>query len=260
MNVRKKQKLMTIISVVLFVLAIGLFVWYEFGGGRSTLNYKDVWVLKEPLKQGHSIVKESMLVKEKINKELFHDEYVKDPKEIVGLEAKHYIPAKIPLVKSYFDDANVVLNEGEYIAQIPKSWITSVPNSLRRGDNVILYATQIMTDEVKSKTFTTNEEGEIVVEEAENVEPVINQELIELSQTTVAYVKDSANNEVVTVSNEDRKDANSSISSVEIVTTPEEFKKIEEQVNNGSFLIIMYTDNKNGNETKMHEEIEKEGE
>lgn len=240
MNIRKKQKIMSLVAVLLFVSGIGLFVWYEFGGGRSTLNYETVWVLEEPVRQGETIIDGSMLVPKEMDKELINEEYVINPNEILGLTAKHYIPAKTPLIKSYFDDPNLVLKEGEYIAQIPKSWITSVPNSLRRGDRVILYATQIMNDEEKAKTFSTNEEGDIVVEESQVIQP---RELVELSQTTIAYVKDSGNNEVVTISYEDRKDANSNIASVEIITTTEEFKKIEEQINNGSYLIIMYTDN-----------------
>ena len=241
MNVRKKQKVMSIVSVSLFVIAIGMFVWYEFGGGRSALNYSEILVLTEPAIQGQTI-NESMLQVSKVDKDLIQEGYISSANQIEGLEAKHYIPANTPLISNYFADSDVVLNEGQYVAQIPKSWITSVPQSLRRGDNVVLYATQILSDSVTSKSITTNEEGEMVVVEKEAEQTTGESKLVKLFETTVAYVKDSANAEVVTTSTEDRKNASSNIASVEIITTTEEFKKIEQQVNAGSFLIIMYTD------------------
>lgn len=238
------------------------------GGGRNAINYTEVLTLNQEVFHGTTITEE-MLTMMPIDKENINKAYLMSAEQIIGKEAIHYIPAATPLVIEYFDDANVVLNEGQVIAQIPSSWITSMPQTLRRNDKIFLYATDIPVDRNEEQeqgqyqTATSNEETTNVEEDAaadnstESLEDDELGEMIELYETHVAYVKDGSNNEVLSVSSGNRKNASSTVSSVEIVTTADDFKEIEKKINEGSFLIIMYSD---AHEIEETENLEEEGE
>lgn len=59
-------------------------------------------------------------------------------------------------------------------------------------------------------------------------------------QTTVIYVKDSANREVVDIDGGKRLDASSQVSSIEIVCTKDDITKIEEKIAEGKKLVLVY--------------------
>lgn len=252
MNVKNRQKVLYGLFVLLLVIAIGMFVWYEFAGGRTTLNYERIVALKEEVTQGTTI-EPSMLQTLNYEKNLVKSNHITNEKAIVGLVAKHYIPADTPLVNNYFDEADLVLKNDQYIAQLPKEWIISVPQTLRRGDRIVLYATDIKT--AISIPTNIDENGQILQENQLNTVGG-NTSIVELFETTVAFVKDSSNAEVVTTSKEDRKNANSSIASVEIVTTTDDFKKIEKEVNGEKRLILMYTNSEDEDVIEVTDEEE----
>lgn len=133
------------------------------------------------------------------------------------------------------------------ISQIPREWILSVPDTLRRGDDIVLYSafydTELLAQLQKKQTATSNSDKSDT-NTAKNPASVTSgqpSEFEQLLQTKVAYVKDGANREVVTVSNGDRIDGSSVIGSVEIITTAEEFEKIEEKIQLGHRFVLMYT-------------------
>lgn len=258
----KGKKNFTILGVLLLALTGAAFVWYEWAGGREFVNYSEVVVLKEDVLKGQKITSEQLTVK-KVEKTSLIKEVVSDSEEIIGKEARHFIPAATQLHASYFDEAGLVLKEKQVIAQIPVEWTLSVPDTLRRGDNIVIYAAlydkqllaSLQTASSKQTTVTSSNPNDSITSENQETETQVvitpttstqdasqQKKFEEVLSAKVAYVKDSSNQEVVTVSTNDRLNATSVISNVEIVTTPKEFKRIEEKINQGGKLVIMYSD------------------
>lgn len=270
MQSKKSQKVFTIFGLLLIAIAGGGFVWYEWAGGREMINYQDVIVLSQDVKQGE-VINEDLISYLKVDKLSTIDGVIHDPATVIGKEAKHFIPSNTQLHSNYFEEAGIVLKEGQYIAQIPIEWTLSIPDTLRRGDQIAIYAatydkqvlaslqpkeTSTVTsneekeaNEDSSKIEVTNGKGEVVenitTEETQVNETTISNtqpELTELLSTKVAYVRDGSNKEVVTISLKDRIDASSNIQNVEIITTAREFQEIENKIKQGGKLIIMYSD------------------
>lgn len=263
MQSKKSQKIFTIFGLLLIAIAGGGFVWYEWGGGREMINYHDVIVLNQDVKQGQTI-NGDLLSYLKVDKLSTIEGVIKDPSVLIGKEATHFIPGNTQLHSNYFEDAGLTLKEGQYIAQIPVEWTLSIPDTLRRGDQIAIYAAtydkQVLANlqQVESKTVSSQvkkneEDGETtenaITEEVETTDSIneSSSELTELLSTKVAYVRDGSNREVVTVSSKERIDASSNIQNVEIITTPDEFQEIENKIKQGGKLIIMYS-NKELNE------------
>lgn len=253
----KKKKILPVIGISLMAVSIALFCWYEWLGGRELINYQDVIVLNKDLQRGQ-LVTENDLTYLKIDKNLVIKDSVQSENEIVGLEAKHFIPAKEQLNSKFFEDAKLLLNKGEYVAKIPAEWVLAVPDSMRRGDDIVIYAVASNNNPLqqqhvatsksdlkkndKSSTSTEQDDNEMQTMNSEEMNSINTQSLSPILATKVAYVKDSANREVVTVGDRERMDGSSAIQSVEIITTSEKFKNLETQVKNGAKLILMYSD------------------
>lgn len=276
MQPNKNKKWFSILGITLMAMAGVVFVWYEWGGGRELVNYTEIVMLNKEVREGQTITEQD-LVLVKIDKTTVIDNVVTDYTKIVGKEARHYIPAKSQLHSGYFVPQGLVLSEGQVIAQIPVEWTLSVPDTLRRGDDIIIYSAlydkklleTLQSDRNKEVTTVTSEttqgetsenatEGEeedtnIDISYSSNTSP---EGLQELLSTKVAYVKDSSNKEVVTVSNNGRLDASSVIQNVEIITTPDEFKKIEQKINQGGKLIVMYSNSTENKETDIEQKEE----
>ena len=241
------RRVMAIVGVFMIVSSIGLYTWYEFLGGRQYLLYQDVVVAKEPFKKGH-VVKAEDLTYIKVEKNQLAKGVLLDPNEVVGKQANHFIPQFAQMDRSYLSESGLVLEEGEFVAQIPVEWTLSIPDTLRRGDDIIMYSALYDAELLKNlqpkTTATSNSQKDNTATSSSgtNSAATSSSGLEELLQTKVAYVKDGANREVISVSNGDRIDGSSRIGSVEIITTPEEFKEIESKINSGHKLIIMYSD------------------
>lgn len=236
-----------------------IFIWYEWGGGRELVNYETVIVLNEEVKKGDVIYEENISFLE-VDKESLIKEVLKKPNTVIGQEAKHYIPANTQLHNNYFEEGGLLLKKNQFIAKIPLEWTLAVPDTLRRGDSIVIYAAmydqnllQQLNPSLQNPTINNDDEATELIEPINspyNAPVKTENELTEVLTTTVAYVKDSSNREVVTVSLNDRLDGSSTISGVEIITTTNEFKKIEDKINKGGKLIIMYSD------YKFEEELE----
>ena len=232
----KKRKVLPILGFSLLGLASGLFSWYEFLGGREIVNYKEVVVLKEDVTQGTDITNNSWTTL-MVDKNTLIKNPILDPRKIIGKQAKHYIPAKSQLTPEYFAKEGLVLKAGQYVAQIPIEWTLSSPDSIRRGDNIIIYSA--FTDKTSLEPKTQNILQANSKSQPNN--PIPNPVgLKSLINSKVAYVKDSSNREVINVSSGDRLDGSAPLKSIEIITTPEDFKIIENEVKQGAKLVIMY--------------------
>lgn len=204
----KKHK--RLVGVILLILALGFFAFWELIG-RAELLYSNVVVLKKDVLKGVEISYD-MLQYIKIDSETVIDNCITNPEDIIGLEAKHYIPCGTQLVSNYFDIASLVLKADEKIMRLPDSWIHSFPETLRRKDEVYIYA--VGTSKSSNKEY--------------------------LLTSTVAYVKDNSNREVSSL-DDDRLVGSSAISNIEIVITEEQFKTLKAYAQDGYTFVLMYT-------------------
>lgn len=127
-------------------------------------------------------------------------------------------------------------------------------NTMENGTDNITDST--VDNTIENTTDTTKEEETDIISEntvdntaANEILPIYEENVtaeIELSekkpilQTTVIYVKDSANREVVDVDGGKRLDASSQVASIEIVCTKDDITKLEKKIAEGKKLIIVY--------------------
>ncbi len=133
-----------------------------------------------------------------------------DARGIIGKAASCFIPKGAQLVEEYFEDTELVLSEDEYIFRVPNEWLKAYPNSLRRGDTIFFH-------EINTDTITPVTSDGLV--NLEQYRPLAQDEAI--ASVTVAYAKDSANREVITLSEEERFNGSSKINEIEIIVDVE---------------------------------------
>lgn len=229
----KKSK--RLFGLILLILALGFFAFWELIG-RAEFLYAEVVVLKEEVLKGTEISID-MLEYIKIDSQRIIDNCIMNPNDIIALEAKHFIPAGTQLVSNYFDISSLVLMNDEKIMKLPNTWIHSFPETLRRKDEVFIYAiknsnensnsSSESTDAIKSsnKRLNSNKDTE--------------DKKIYIMKSTVAYVKDNSNKEVSSL-DDDRLNASSVISNIEIVISEEQFETLRDYVQDGYTFILMY--------------------
>lgn len=210
-------------GMLLLILAITFFIFWEFIG-RSELLHENIVVLKEDVIQGQ-IITADMLIRAKIPMENYNKNAIQNINDLIGQEAKHYVPANTQVFKEYFDTPELVLNVEQKIMRLPQEWILSFPETLRRKDKIYLYAVKSNEKSVDNEQNQNNKKTEA--------------EKIFIYSTVVAYVKDNANREVVSL-DPNRFTGSSSISVIELITTDEDFKLIEKYIKNGYKFALMY--------------------
>ncbi|GKX28714.1 hypothetical protein SH1V18_11940 [Vallitalea longa] len=215
-----------LMGVMLIVIAIGtIFYWEVYG--RQNFLYKDIVVLNKDVDKNEVITSE-MVEYKKVEQTTLIDNAIDDDLSIVGKAAKNYIPGGVQLVKEYFENSELVLDEDQYIFRIPLEWLKAFPNTLRRGD--VIYFYEVDTGTIQHDTT----EGQIILnnKEVSNNEPI--------TSAVVAYVKDGSNNEVITLSEEDRYNGSNVINEIEIVTDVDTVNLLRESIDNKKIFIIMY--------------------
>lgn len=225
----KKHKRLA--GVILLISALSFFAFWELVG-REELLYSNVVVLREDVFKGVEITHD-MLQYIKIDSQGVIKDCIINPDDIIGLESKHYIPAGTQLVSNYFDLSSLVLKNDEKIMKLPDGWIHSFPETLRRKDEVYIYAIEPDRDNAdsisKSDINVTNSNSKIN-----------EQEKIYLLTTTVAYVKDNSNREVNSL-DDDRLVGSSIISDIELVITEKQFEMLRIYAQDGYTFVLMYT-------------------
>jgi hypothetical protein len=217
-------------GIILLILALGFFAFWELIG-RSKFLYSNVVVLKEDVLKGFEITHD-MLQYIKIDSQGVIANCITNPDDIIGLEAKHYIPSGTQLVSNYFDVSSLVLKIDEKIMRLPDSWIHSFPDTLRRKDEVFIYA-------VKSHKENSNTGG-ISIDNTTKLNKDDENKEIYLLATKVAYVKDNSNKEVNSL-DDDRLVGTSTISNIEIVIREEQFETLRVYAQDGYTFVLMYT-------------------
>ena len=208
------RKFKSILGVLLLVLSICFFVFWELEG-RNSFMYKEVVVLKDSIEKG-TLVTQDLLMKTYVDASSVVENSVNDETVVLGLEAKHFIPKNSQIVREYFDSPEIVVDDNEKIMKLPENLLYSFPQTLRRKDIVYFYPV----------SGTGEGQGQVM-----HKEPVVS--------AVVAYVKDSANREVLSI-DESRLVGSSVISSIEVILSQEDFRYLEEYVNKGFSFTLMY--------------------
>lgn len=255
------KKLRGIIGILAMIVFIAGFILWNFAL-RDVVTGVDVVVTAHEIQQGDVIKAEDLKVIKIDSRGLMPSAVgpnSQEIKQIIGSAALHPIPEGAQIAVSQFEDPRVVIPEnepGKYLYSIPSSWILSVPDTIRRLDNVSFYA--VMT-EAKKQTVSdpaipadANIGGGPIQQNTDTINSktvdelqdflVKNGGVIDLRITCpVAYVKDGSNKEVRNEEgNSNRMNGTAKVSKIEVVATVEQVQAIEKAVRNGYKLILMY--------------------
>ncbi len=230
------KKYKRLFGLILLISALGFFAFWELIG-RSELLYAEVVVLKEDVLKGTEISID-MLEYIKIDSQGIIDNCIMNPNDIIALEAKHFIPAKTQLVSNYFDISSLVLKDDEKIMKLPDAWIHSFPETLRRKDEIFIYAVKSSYE----NSYNSSESNNAINSSGKRLISNKNSEdkKIYIMKSIVAYVKDNSNKEVSSL-DDDRLNASSVISDIEIIISEEEFEELRAYAQDGYTFILMYT-------------------
>lgn len=199
------------LGLIIIVVVLTL-IWFWETTGREHFLYEEKLVLNQDVEKG-VLIEESMLTYRSFEKSKLFADAIYDINEIVGLESTNYIPQGTLLHKRFFSSTKVKLSVNQYIFRIPNDWIYSMPNTLRKQDKISFY----------------------IFGEHSNSNEI-------LFDTEVAYVKDSMNREIVSVSKRDRIDGTGIIAEVSVVLTLDKIEKLTELVMAGNKIIILYVE------------------
>ncbi|MEK4671080.1 hypothetical protein [Niallia sp. FSL R7-0271] len=165
----------------------------------------------------------------------------KDINSIIGIDSSQLIEGNSMISGNMLDVEEIVPNkeEGEAIRPITKDMIYAQPGSLRRKDTVDIYLVN------KDGSTNMTEDGPSN-KSSKNSEAASTSATPYLQDVKVVYVKDSGNKEVVSATTEEttedqRLNATSTISDLEVILNDDDFKKLMDQVlGKGAKLYITY--------------------
>lgn len=251
----KMQKLSTVIlpvvGIILMIAALAS-VWFWESYGREMYLYRQIIVASEEIKEG-TVINKEMLGIMKIEKSKVINGAVEEPEKVLGKAARCYIPKLAQIHDSYLITKDLVNDKDHFITPIPKEWIKAIPNSLRRQDTAYIC---FVDNSLFSSSDTISKNDKIVLKPDGDSIQIYNEEKEKIPtlsdapeiKTKIAYVKDGANREVVTLSTQERYDGTAAISEVSANLTRDEFKIMEQQVSKGRRIVIKYKEVEKGSE------------
>ncbi len=235
----KASKIIAVAGVVFILVSASLVFFWETEG-REHFLYRQVIVMADSVEAGTTITADMLGVKS-IDAGTIIEEAITDKASVIGKKAAHFIPGRSQLNQTYFENESIVLATDEYIFTIPDEWIITLPNSLRSGDTIYFYPVKTPDEKdesIEAGSSTSVKRGEDISgtskEVAENY----------ILEAVIAYLKDSGNREVVTVSEEERYDGSSKIATVEIIAQLEGISYLQTLAENNYKFIILYKDNR----------------
>lgn len=271
----RKNRLKGIIALIIMFLSLTLMYLY-LTLGQEAFTTKSVLVSTTDIEKGTVITNEHFTEK-KVRDENILSEGIEAGQisDVIGMASTQFIPANSQVLIRFFEKPGIVVTGEKFVYKIPNNWIYAVPSSIRRSDEVLIYEIDSKIDQGIDQSFSVTVpntvpgitiESDIDTEmknvEVENKTENVIENAVEnenlptykedtkhqiimgnkdpIIQTTVIYVKDSANREVVDVDGGKRLDASSQVSSIEIVCTKDDIAKIENKVAEGKKLILVY--------------------
>jgi hypothetical protein len=161
----------------------------------------------------------------------------KDISLLKGMAAMQFIPKNAQIDIKFFSKAGMVVTDDKVIFKIPSSWIYAVPSSIRRGDDIQLFEIDSNIEKNLNTVIAKSQDGLATFPDSTEIKLGSDKPVL---CSTVLYVKDSTNREVVDADQRQRMDGSSQVSSLEIVCTREEIKALEQKVSEGMKFIIVY--------------------
>lgn len=224
-----KQKLKGIIGIaIMFVALVVTYLWITYGQVR--LESTNLLVAQKDIPRGTLIDDVSKYFKpERISLSSAVQGAIKpeNANELNGRIAEQFIPANGQIVVQTFSNNSVVLNEDQFIFKLPPTWVYTIPSSIRRGDLISIYE---IDGKIESRLSTGEEVMTVLTEGRKEA----------IFETTVVYVKDSTNREVMDTNGNERLDGSSQVSAIEIICTREDTQVLEKSILNGKKLVVVY--------------------
>lgn len=242
MDKRKIQRLRGILGIVLMIsFLVVIYLWESIG--REKLLYENALVASSDINKG-DVIKKEMVGYMKLEENKFTKDSIRDPNLVIGKQATHFIPAKSQIHKTYIDDAVIVAKKNESIFRIPNDWLVAIPASIRRKDEISFYA--INQDKLNSKVNVTYEQENSENKSKGNISLYVDKQEVsqlpdkKILDTTVAFVKDSGNREVVDVGDKERFNGSSQVNSLEILATEDQIQQLKDYVSKGNKLLVVF--------------------
>jgi len=230
---RRTSVIFSVLGLIIMILSLVGVFWWETRG-RNELIYEDVIVLNRSVEEGE-VVSEDMISKIEVDPSNLIDGAIRNEGDVLGKEAKHYIPKYSQLNSQFFlSEEELMPKEEKYIFTIPVDWIITFPNSIRKGDVIYLYPVKVYEDE-----GVLPGGGEVA-----RIYEYLNE--IDMIVAKVAFCKDSGNREVIDISGEEgaeqgeRYYASSNIDAIEIMADFKDVQKLQKLSDNSFKFIILY--------------------
>lgn len=227
-----------ILALLLILVSITTAVLWEFYFD-DRINTVPILQATGQIPKGHKILT-SDLVSVRVQVNAIPEGAVSDISKVLGYEAAIPIKKGMLVVSDFFDNPAIVPDENQMITPIPNQWIFSLPGSLRRKDKVFIYGFPVAdfhqsTSEASLLKGDSKENQDLKSRDNQlNYEPL-------LKDITVAFAKDSANQEVKPSDDKfQRIDATGNISQLELILTEEQFKLLEAKALNGYKFVFTY--------------------
>lgn len=239
------------VGIGIFTVLMGSIIGYD-QFLKDKLNNEDVLVVKEGVNVGENqVLDDSVLEVAGRTKTEIPEGAVKvsDVEKVIGKTSKVSISGNSILTKDVVDYKEVLPDKkkGEAIRPITADMIFATPETIRRGDNIDIYAlTEFEWGNLQ------HSEDEVTKKDLEEV--AINKPVLE--DVKVAYVRDGSNNEVQNADGTDDEDSEeadkkgnsssrlygtSTVSELEVVLKEEDFQNLMSQVTGkGMKLYIVY--------------------
>lgn len=230
--------LMTALCTIAFIFVYDMFL-------RDRIDSVEVVVVKanEEIQKSEKITADKITTERRPKDMLISNVVLaKDINSIIGIDSSQLIDGNSMISGNMLDVEEIVPNkeEGEAIRPITKDMIYAQPGSLRRKDTVDIYLVN------KDGSNSMQEDGGTSSEKSKGSEAASTTATPFLQDVKVVYVKDSGNKEVVSATTEEttedqRLNATSTISDLEVILNDDDFKILMDQVlGNEAKLYITY--------------------
>jgi hypothetical protein len=164
---------------------------------------------------------------------------VTDEQQIIGKMAAQVIAQNQQITADQLESDPLVPGPGQYIAPIMPNWIAAVPDSLRRGDKVNIYA------------YPPHSPGGAPTPTGSMVSNLVQSQMPILTDIRVEYVRNGSNQEVlnappVTIGGGalgERENGTATPSKLELLVTQDQWNQLYSTVKAGNQLVFVYVGN-----------------
>ena len=123
-------------GLLIIIMTLSLLCFWELWG-RKNIGYDKIPVLNQSV-EANGLILESMITYRAVETPAGKVLRSGSERRIIGKLAGQYIPEGEPLYPEYFSENLFQVGEtnGKYVLSVPDHWLTSYPQTIRRGDKV----------------------------------------------------------------------------------------------------------------------------